>query len=118
MCARIGMDVTLADLDSKTLDFAQKRFQKHNVPHKVWKVDVEESPPDAKYDVILCFDVLEHLPKKEFKETVEKLIKLKHKDTKILHTTNFSQFETYPMHFGLDEEKTELIKRLLNEVPQ
>src|ERR1041384_6191232 len=57
--ARAGLDVTLADLDSTTLNFALFRAQRHDVHLKVWKSDVDAAPPDKKYDVIMCMDVLE-----------------------------------------------------------
>lgn len=114
MLAREGFDVTLADLDSYTLDFAIKRFKKHSVPHKVWKVDTESKPPDKKYDLILLFDVLEHIPKGELRKIVNKLIKLKHKDTQVMMTSNFGKSETYPMHNDGDPEYQQLINKLLN----
>ena len=68
-------NVTLADLDSTTLNFAVFRAQQHGVKHKIWKSDVEAAPPDAKYDVIMCMDVLEHLPKDILHDVVDKLVK-------------------------------------------
>lgn len=115
MLAKGGMDVTLADLDSVSLSFATHRFQKHNIPYKLWKTDIEETPIDTKFDIILFFDVAEHLPIKELEKVVEKLIKLKHSTTKVFTTQNFGKTKTYPMHYELDPERDKLMRRLLSE---
>ncbi len=113
MLAREGFNVTLADLDSKTLDFAEFRFKEHNIPHKVWKTDVMDRPPKKTYDAILCFDVLEHLPKEEMRKVIEKLAKLKHKDTKILYSANFKKTSVHPMHHDMDDEYPKIMQTLL-----
>src|SRR6185436_8551633 len=61
--ARAGFDVTLADLDGTSLEFAAFRAKQHDVKLKLWKSDLEPAPPDKQYDVILALDVLEHLPR-------------------------------------------------------
>ncbi len=118
MIAREGIDVTLADLNSKTLDFAKYRFTKHKIPFKIWETDEEDMPPDKKYDVILAFDVLEHLPRHILKIYVERLIKLKHKDTKVITTLSYGKSVEHPMHEDIDRDTMMIIKRLLNEVPE
>lgn len=115
MLAREGYDVTLADLDSKTLDFAEFRFNAHNVPYKVWRTDAMEDAPCEAYDVILCFDVLEHLPKDEMRKVIEKLAKLKHKDTHVLYTANFKKTSVHPMHYDMDKEYPEIMQKLLRK---
>ncbi len=115
MLAREGFDVTIADLKSKTLDFAEYRFKTNKVPYKVWHTDLEDMPPDEKYDVILCFDVLEHLPKHIMKEYVNKLVKLKHKNTKIIANVTFGKTDSHPMHFNVDGETNDILKKLMDE---
>ncbi len=121
MLSKEKFDVTLADLESYTLSFAEFLLKRSKLPYKVWKTDIEENPPDKKYDVILAFDVLEHLPKEELKIVVEKLIKLKHKDTHVIITyspgKDVGGIGSHPMHFDADEEIEKLIKRLIKEVP-
>jgi len=112
MLAQKGFNVTIADLDGYTLDFAKFRFDKHKLPYKLWKIDVDKKPPEEKYDVICCFDVFEHLPKSEFRKTIKKLMKLKHEKTKVLITVNFGKTDTYLMHFESDEETIRLINEL------
>ncbi len=114
--SRAGIDVTLADLDSKSLEFAAFRAKRHNDTLKLWKSDVEPMPPDAKYDVILALDVLEHLPKDELKAAVDKLVKLKHKNTMIVMSAPFGRTAVHPMHLDADEHTKQQVERLKTEV--
>ena len=115
MLAREGINVTIADLDSKSLDFALWRLKKDNLKHKVWKVDVDDKPPEEKYDIIVLYDILEHLSVKECKKVVDKLIKLKHKDTEIIMSTSFLKSKEHPMHYNINEEYKDLIDKLLRK---
>jgi hypothetical protein len=118
MLARAGFDVTLADLDSQTLAFGKLRAERHNVKLRFWKTDVEPAPPEAKYDVILCLDVLEHLPQAELASTVDKLIKLKTPKTQIIIHAPFGKTATHPMHLDETEETKRQIERLKTELPK
>jgi 2-polyprenyl-3-methyl-5-hydroxy-6-metoxy-1,4-benzoquinol methylase len=118
MMARAGIDMTLADLDSQTLAFAKFRAEQHGVKMKFWKTDTEKMPPDAKYDVILCLDVLEHLPPKELQMNVDKLIQLKTPETKVIIHAPFGKTATHPMHLDLTEETKHQVMRLQTELPK
>jgi 2-polyprenyl-3-methyl-5-hydroxy-6-metoxy-1,4-benzoquinol methylase len=115
--ARAGLDVTLADLDGTSLDFAAFRAKRHEIPLKIWKSDVEKQAPDKKYDVILALDVLEHLPKEELKSVVDRLIALKHANTHILISAPFGRTAVHPMHLDADEHTRQQIERLQTELP-
>jgi len=115
--AQAGFDVTLADLDSTTLKFGAFRAEKLKLPLKIWKTDVEAAPPDKKYDVIMALDVLEHLPKDILKESVDKLVKLKHKGTQIIISAPFGRTSVHPMHLDADEHTKLQVERLKNELP-
>lgn len=117
LAARAGLDVTLADLESTTLDFARFRAERHKVPLKIWKSDVEPNAPDAKYDVIMALDVLEHLPKDELHAVVDKLIKLKHAKTEIVLSAPFGKTAVHPMHMDADEDTKRQVQRLQTELP-
>ncbi len=112
MLARAGYEVTLADLDSKTLDFALSRMKRHDLPFKVWRTDTEPMPPLPSYDLILALDVLEHLPKPVLRDTVDKLLKLKGPNTKLLVEAPFGRNSTHPMHEDADPEILAIIKKL------
>jgi len=113
MLAKNGFDVTLADVGSYTLDFAKHRFDSHNLNYSLWTVDEQPMPERESFDVILLFDVLEHIPDEIFEETINKLIKLRHKETKIYNTNSFGNSPANPTHFDLTEEKQKLIEKLL-----
>lgn len=115
--ARAGLDVTLADLDSTTLDFAVFRAEKRGVHLKVWKSDIEPAPPDKKYDVIMCMDVLEHLPKDILHDIVDKLVKLKHAGTEIIISAPFGRTAVHPMHMDLSDDTRQQIERLRTAQP-
>lgn len=115
--ARAGFDVTLADLDSTSLKFAAFRIQRHGIPLKIWKSDVEAAPPDKKYDVILALDVLEHLPKDELRSVVDKLVALKHANTTVIMSAPFGKTAVHPMHMDADEETLRQVERLKTELP-
>lgn len=117
MIAREGIDVTLADLDSTSLTFAVFRAKRHGIPLKVWKTDVEPMPPDAKYDVILALDVLEHLPRDVLETSVEKLVSLKHANTKVVLSAPFGRTSVHPMHLDADDHTKAQVKRLMMGLP-
>jgi 2-polyprenyl-3-methyl-5-hydroxy-6-metoxy-1,4-benzoquinol methylase len=116
--ARAGFDVTIADLDGTSLDFAKFRAEKRGVKMKFWKSDVEPMPPDGKYDVILALDVLEHLPKETLHAIVDKLVKLKHAKTEIIISAPFGRTAVHPMHIDLTEDTKAQVERLKTEVPK
>lgn len=116
--ARAGFDVTLADLDGTSLDFARFRAERHGDKLKFWKSDVEPMPPDEKYDVILALDVLEHLPKETLHDIVDKLVKLKHAKTEIIISAPFGRTAVHPMHIDLTEDTKAQVERLRTEVPK
>jgi 2-polyprenyl-3-methyl-5-hydroxy-6-metoxy-1,4-benzoquinol methylase len=105
--ARAGFDVTLADLDSTTLRFAEFRAKRNKVPLKLWK-----------YDVIMALDVLEHLPKEIMHDVVDKLVKLKHAKTEIILSAPFGRTSVHPMHLDLTEDTKREVERLKTELPK
>lgn len=117
MLAQAGFNVTLADLDSTSLAFAQFRAKRHGVKLKIWKTDVEPMPPDATYDVILALDVLEHLPKEVLEDSVNKLVKLKHAQTKVIMSAPFGRTSIHPMHLDATEHTKAQVRRLKKDLP-
>jgi 2-polyprenyl-3-methyl-5-hydroxy-6-metoxy-1,4-benzoquinol methylase len=60
--AELGYAVTIADVPGMTLQFARARFERRGIPVDVLEV-IEDAPriPEATWDVVVCFDVLEHV---------------------------------------------------------
>ena len=108
--ANAGYDVAMADYDGYTFDFAKFRAKKRELNIKYYDI---EKPIDDKFDIILVFDVLEHVPDDKFKETINRLKNLKQKGATILTTVSFGNKNgEHPMHFESSQEKIELIKQL------
>jgi 2-polyprenyl-3-methyl-5-hydroxy-6-metoxy-1,4-benzoquinol methylase len=62
--ARLGYDVTIADVRGRTLDFARARLHAHGVPAGAIEIDSDVLEfPSEHWDVIVSFDVFEHVPK-------------------------------------------------------
>jgi SAM-dependent methyltransferase len=60
--AEHGYRVTIADVPGTAVDFAKARLSRRKLPFEVLEIvnDVPTLPPDE-WDVLVCFDVLEHL---------------------------------------------------------
>lgn len=110
MLAEAGYDVAMADYDGYTFDFAKFRAKRRELNIKYYDI---EKPIDDKFDIILAFDVLEHIPDDQFKDTINRLKGLKQKGGTILTTVSFGkQNGAHPMHYESSPEKVELIKQL------
>ncbi len=108
--AEASYDVSMTDYEGYTFDFAKFRAKKRGLNIKCY--DLEKSIND-KFDIILVFDVLEHVPDKEFEKTVELLKSLKADRGIILTTISFgTQDGIHPMHFNSTAEKLALIEKL------
>lgn len=110
MLAEAGYDVSMADYDGYTSEFARFRAKKRDLNIKFYDI---EMPINDKFDIILAFDVLEHVPDNEFEKTIHLLKSLKHNGGKILTTVSFgTQGGLHPMHFESSPEKLKLIESL------
>jgi len=105
-----GFDVTLADLESFSLDFTKFIIKKYNLSIKVIEIDKEEIK--NKFDVILCLDTLEHVlnPKK----LLEKLVFYLNPKGKLFLTV--AEPDNYhPMHFEIKDNFWNYVKKLNQE---
>lgn len=116
MLAKGGADVTIADLDCVSLDFARFRFHKHKIPFKKWITDKEDMPPLEKYDLILCNDVFEHISEEHLSPIIDKLNKLKHEKTLIEGEFNFGKTDNHPMHYDFSEGYHKIMEKLYKPV--
>ena len=97
-------NLTLHDLNS---DFAEYRFEKYALPYKsYWDTN-------DKFDLILCFDVLEHLDEDDFDDTINLFKKISKENTEFLITATFKDDGLHPMHFEGNKEKIAKIKELM-----
>lgn len=113
--AKAGYDVSITDFDGYTSQFARFRSKKRGLDIKFYDI---EKPIKDKFDIILVFDVLDHIPYTEFGNTIELLRSLKTEEGKVLITTNFVKEDIYPMRYEATPEKLELIEKLNRENTQ
>jgi SAM-dependent methyltransferase len=59
--AEAGFEVTLADVSDRLLAFAASRLRRRGYQVRTIDLKRETVPSDA-FDVVVCFDVLEHIP--------------------------------------------------------
>lgn len=57
-----GYDVTLVDVDCPAFAFARHRFKRRRLPGRFIRSTSPLPRPDRTYDVVVSFDVFEHLP--------------------------------------------------------
>ena len=113
MLAQEGYQVTIVEKNKKELDFISFRFKKHKLKVKIVPMPIHERF-ENKYDIILCFDVLEHIPDEEFESTINRIKSLKKTDGKVFATVSFGAQETHPSHFEATDKKDKLIMDLIN----
>jgi len=113
MLAKEGYQITLADKNKKELDFISFRFNKHKKKVKIVPFPIHPQFKN-KYDVILCFDVLEHIPDKEFEGVINTIKSLKKDTGKVFATVSFGAENAHPSHFSMTENKKKLIMSLVD----
>jgi 2-polyprenyl-3-methyl-5-hydroxy-6-metoxy-1,4-benzoquinol methylase len=59
--AELGYAVTIADVPGRTLAFARERFRRRGVEADVLELARDTRLPRGEWDVLVCFDVLEHV---------------------------------------------------------
>lgn len=61
--SELGYQVTVADVPGRTFDFAKARLRRHGINFEAVDLTTDEPPlPSEGWDVITCFDVIEHVP--------------------------------------------------------
>lgn len=109
--ARAGLKASMADVPSKTLDFAKGRVKRLNLPIKIIIVR-NNRPLKEKYDAITCFEVLPHLWSPEV--VVKHLIDHLNPNGLLIVTARFNNF-SYPMalkkNYKYDEGMMEFITK-------
>jgi 2-polyprenyl-3-methyl-5-hydroxy-6-metoxy-1,4-benzoquinol methylase len=103
-----GYQVTVMDKNKKSLDFISYRFEKRKKKVKIVPLPLHPQFKN-KYDVILCFDVLEHIPDNEFKNVIEQIKSLKKEKGRVFATVSFGAQDIHKSHFDSSPEKEDLI---------
>ena len=117
MLAKEGYIVTTLEPNKKCNDFISLRFRKalNGKMLKIKRLTYPLSPQiKNKYDLILCFDVLEHIPDEKFEEVINQIKGLKKAGGQMMSTVSFGAQDVHPMHFDLTPEKKDLLTELQN----
>jgi len=114
MLAKEKYIVSACDYNKKSLDFISHRFTKRRQKIKVIPMPIHKDFKN-KYDIILCFDVLEHIPDDKFDETIALIKSLLKPGGKIMATVSFGAEDIHPGHFKGSEEKNKKIMSLMEE---
>jgi SAM-dependent methyltransferase len=92
---KAGFDVTLADISDCLLAFAAWRCRRRGLTVRAIDLKREALPPLA-FDVVVCFDVLEHIPKPL--DIVNKIRESLQRDGLIVIHAPFGADLNHPMH--------------------
>ena len=115
MLAKEGYIVTTLEPNKKCNDFISLRFRKalDGKMLKIKRLTYPLSPQiKNKYDLILCFDVLEHIPDEKFEGVINQIKGLKKSGGQMMSTISFGAQDVHPMHFDLTPEKKDLLTEL------
>lgn len=94
--ARRGYDVTCMDVDGPAFRFAQHRFRRRRLPASFRTSDGVVPQPGGPYDIIVCFDVFEHLPHPL--EAARRLVGSLRADGVMAQTGGFDDAGHHPCH--------------------
>ena len=64
---------------------------------------------EASYDVIVAYDVLEHLPQETLRDTIQHFARLLKPGGSLVYHNNFGQQDIYPMHYDHSEIWNDLL---------
>ena len=111
MLAKEGYVVSACDYNKKSMDFISFRFTKNRQKIKTIKMPIHKDFKN-KFDIILCFDVLEHIPDDKFDETIDLIKSLLKPDGKVIASVSFGAQKYHPSHFDMTEHKKKRIMEL------
>ncbi len=104
MLAKEKYIVSVCDPSKKANDFMTYRFTKRRQKVKQIPMPIHKDFKN-KFDIILCFDVLEHVPDDKFDETLETIKGLLKPGGQIMASVSFGAKDIHPGHFDMTEHK-------------
>ena len=113
MLAKEKYIVSICDPNKKANDFISYRFQKHKLKVKKIPMPIHKDFKNQ-FDIILCFEVLEHIHDDEFDKTIELLKRLKKPESKVFCSVSFGAEDIHLGHFQGSDEKNKKIMELIN----
>jgi ubiquinone/menaquinone biosynthesis C-methylase UbiE len=111
MClAAAGCEVECADVADALLDFVADRMARHHNPVRTIRLSAGEQPRPSYYDVITCFDVLEHVPD-QYAKLRELESFLRPGGFLVINLLEDSSHPDRPMHVSSAGDRLQLIRR-------
>jgi SAM-dependent methyltransferase len=116
--AKGGFQVTMVDFPTSAFEFAKFR-QKNYPPTEL--ITFEEMRKNlnnykGQFDLVLAFDVLEHLSVTQLDEVVTELLSLRSPTGDVISMSAFGwgtkKGGSHPMHFDMDDERKKIMGRL------
>jgi 2-polyprenyl-3-methyl-5-hydroxy-6-metoxy-1,4-benzoquinol methylase len=95
---RRGYSVTLVDVEGPAFRLARHRFQRRGLSGDFVESHSMSPEPDGTYDVVVCFDVLEHLP--EPLDAARRLVACLRPGGLFLQRATFSDADRHPCHLA------------------
>jgi len=96
---RAGCKIDYFDVPgSRTFDFAKKRFSQNDVLHHVRIIEDYQLCLSGRYDIVLCFEVLEHLP--DPLKSIMDIRKMLKAGGLALITEAFDAIDEFPTHLA------------------
>ncbi len=111
MLAKEKYIVSACDLSKKANDFMSFRFEKHRQKIRRIPMPIHKDFKN-KYDIILCFDVLEHIPDDQFDEVVDQIKSMLKPGGQVMASVSFGAKDIHPGHFEMSESKKKKLLEL------
>ena len=96
---KMGVDASYFDLKGVISDFAEHRFNRHGITPKMYFEELDDI--NEKFDVIISFDVLEHVDNPM--QVVEKMRNLLKDDGILYDHSAFIHSDYHPMHLSKND---------------
>ncbi len=112
--AKAGFNVTYFEFEGPSSQFAERRFAREGVVEKVNVINSIGGIPHSSFDVVICREVLEHVPKP--KQVIKDIRKYANKKGICVITESFSRIEDkFPTHIASNEKYAGKTKKLFVE---